>query len=170
MRAGRSSRPARTLEQCKALFLIAEARLQGDKAEWDASGSHDHNIQEFRTKSNSSDEGYACGDIGPWVWLYPRKIQAIVPMHAMPIPKEDWTVNSRVAYFTVTGVTLVLGLMLSTAAFSQDSADSNANAVKAPSAVQPGAPVTKQHVDGGDLAPNTVFSENYERQPTPASR
>lgn len=58
MRAGRSSRPARTLEQCKALLLIGEARLQGDKAEWVASGFHDHNIRESRTKSNSSGLDY----------------------------------------------------------------------------------------------------------------
>jgi hypothetical protein len=86
-------------------------------------------------------------------------------------PKEDCTMNIRVAYHSLAGVTLVLGLVLSTAAFAQDSTNSNANAAKAPPAVTQGAnQLTKQHVDGGDLAPNTTFTEKYERQPVPASR
>ena len=58
MRAGRSNRPARTLEQCKAPLLIGEARLQGDKAERVASWFHGHNMQESRTKSNNSGLDY----------------------------------------------------------------------------------------------------------------
>ncbi len=74
-------------------------------------------------------------------------------------------------FYSLAGLTLVLGLMFSTEAFSQTSANSNANAPNAPqSADQLAAPLTKQHVDGGDLAPNTVFTEKYERQPVPASR
>jgi hypothetical protein len=29
---------------------------------------------------------------------------------------------------------------------------------------------SKQRVDGGDLQPDTVFQENYQRQPVPASK
>ena len=29
---------------------------------------------------------------------------------------------------------------------------------------------SKQHVDGGDLLPDTIFTEKYERQSVPASR
>jgi hypothetical protein len=78
--------------------------------------------------------------------------------------------NNRIAYYTLTGMTLVLGLTLSTAAFSQDSTNSNANAAKTPSTVQAGAALTKQHVDGGETTPDTLFTEKYEKQPTPASR
>jgi hypothetical protein len=80
------------------------------------------------------------------------------PNSMSPICTGDSTMNGPVAYFTLTGVTLALGLTFSAASFAQDSANSNSNAAKAPSAVQAGAPLTKQHVDGGDLAPNTLFS------------
>jgi hypothetical protein len=78
--------------------------------------------------------------------------------------------NIRAAYYSVAGLTLVLGLTLSTAAFSQNSANPSSDTAKPPSTVQAGTALTKQHVDGGDLTPDTQFQEKYQKQPTPSSR
>jgi len=71
---------------------------------------------------------------------------------------------------TIAALTMVTALALSVSAFA--ASDSTAPATPAPQATaqtSSAAPaLTKQHVDGGDLLPDTKFQTQYQRQPTPA--
>ena len=52
--------------------------------------------------------------------------------------------------------------------------DADTSILQAPQVARQGAAAppafSKQHVDGGDLLPDTIFTEKYERQSVPASR
>jgi hypothetical protein len=71
---------------------------------------------------------------------------------------------------TMAALTMAAALALSAPAFA--ASDSTSPAAQAPqtSAQNTNAtpPLTKQHVDGGDLLPDTKFTTQYERQPVPA--
>jgi len=76
---------------------------------------------------------------------------------------------------TIAALTMVAALALSAPAFA--ASDSNTPATPAAQAPQAtvqksnaAPPLTKQHVDGGDLLPDTKFTTQYERQPTPANK
>ena len=79
---------------------------------------------------------------------------------------------------TIAALTMVAALALSAPAFAaSDSTTAATPAAPAAQAPQVAAqksnaapPLTKQHVDGGDLLPDTKFTTQYERQPTPANK
>jgi len=81
--------------------------------------------------------------------------------------------HSDVFTGTIAALTMVAALALSAPAFA--ASDSTTAATPAAQAPQVAAqksnaapPLTKQHVDGGDLLPDTKFTTQYERQTTPA--
>jgi hypothetical protein len=78
--------------------------------------------------------------------------------------------HSNVFTSTIAALTMAAALALSAPAFA--ASDSTTPAAQAPQAAAQNsttaAPLTKQHVDGGDQLPDTKFTTQYERQPVPA--
>jgi len=78
--------------------------------------------------------------------------------------------HSDVFTSTIAALTMAAALALSAPAFA--ASDSTTPAAQTPQAAAQNSnivqPLTKQHVDGGDQLPDTKFTTQYERQPTPA--
>ncbi len=81
--------------------------------------------------------------------------------------------HSDVFTSTIAALTMAAALALSASALA--ASDSSTPAAQQPQAAAQNSnivqPLTKQHVDGGDggnQVPDTKFTTQYERQPTPA--
>lgn len=70
-------------------------------------------------------------------------------------------------FITCSTVALVMALASASIAHAQAPQKSD---VAGAASTMSNPSFTKQRVDGGDLQPDTVFQEKYQRQPVPASK
>ena len=102
-------------------------------------------------------------------------------LHCLERTRRALTMNSHSARST-TALAVAILLAFTVQSYAQTSSTNhqgvatiNADtSTQAPQVARQGAAAppafSKQHVDGGDLLPDTIFTEKYERQSVPASR